>query len=394
MTTATLTSLLVIAAAVALAPAIADLLGRWAPVPVVVLEIALGIALGPALLGIVQVDDIVGAFAAFGLAMLFFLAGYEIDFARVRGGPLRRAAGSWAASLVIGVGIGAAMAATLSGGIVAALLIGLAFATTALGTVLPILRDTGLLPTPLGSSIMAVGAVGEFAPLVTVAILLSGDRPIFSTGMLGLLAVIALTAGTIAMRTTHARINRLIGSTLATSGQFAVRLSVLVVLAMVWLATELHLDLILGAFAAGIVMKLLLSRISPTEVRQVEAKLEGLGFGLVIPIFFVVTGVQFDLIALVASPTALALLPAALLTLLLVRGVPIAIAFRRQLAGRDLYALGLYGSTTLPLVVVITSLGVDNDYLSPAAAAGLIGAAVASVLLFPLIALRSRNGHA
>jgi Kef-type K+ transport system membrane component KefB len=388
VTAATLTSVLVIVGAVALAPAVADLLRRRLPIPTVVLEIALGILIGPAVLGIAQVDDLVGALAAFGLAMLFFLAGYEIDFARIRGGPLARAAGSWAASLLLGVGMGVALAAVLGGGWPAGFILGLALATTALGAILPILRDAGLLATPIGASIMAVGAVGEFAPLLAVAILLSGGRPVYSTAMLGLLAAVAVAAGAIAMRTTHARINRLIGSTLATSAQFAVRLSVLAVLAMVWLATELHLDLVLGAFAAGVVMKLVLARISPDEVRQVESKIEGLGFGFLIPFFFVVTGVQFDVAALLGSPTALVLVPAALLAFLLVRGVPVAIGFRRHFSGRQRLTLGLFGSTTLPLVVVITSLGVDNGHLSAATAAGLVGAAVASVLIFPLVALR------
>lgn len=388
--TGTLTSVVVIALAATLAPLVADQLSRWLAVPSTVLEIGLGILVGPAVLELARTDTVVDALAGFGLALLFFLAGYEIEFARIRGGPLARAFGSWLGSLLLGLAAGALLAALLGGGGTAALGLGLALATTALGTILPIVRDAGVLRTPLGAKIMAVGAVGEFGPIVTVAVLLSDDRPLHVTALLVGFAAVAVAAAALAMRAPSARVTRLLTTTLGTSAQFAVRLSILAVLAMVWLATELHLDLVLGAFAAGVVIRLVLGSISRHEAKVVESKLDGIGFGMLIPFFFVTTGVRFDLAALLGSPTALALVPLGLAGFLLVRGVPVAVAFGREPA-RQRRELGLYAATALPLVVVITEIGVANGWLTPAAAAGLVGAGMLSVLTFPLAAGRHRR---
>lgn len=383
-----LTSVLVIALVAALAPLVADRLGRWLLVPSTVLEIGLGILVGPAVLELVRTGPVVDAVASFGLVLLFFLAGYEIEFARIRGGPLRRALGSWAGSLLLGLAAGGLLAVLLGGGGQAALVLGLALATTALGTILPIVRDARLLPTRFGARLMAVGAVGEFGPIIMVALLLSGERPAHATAVLLAFGAVAVGAAAVAMRPRSELLSRMLTVTLGTSVQFAVRLSVLVVLAMVWLATELHLDLVLGAFAAGVVMKLVLASISRQEARVVESKLEGIGFGMLIPFFFVVTGVRFDLAGLLGSPAALALLPVGLVGFLLVRGVPVALAFRRELPRRELAGLALYAATALPLVVVVADIGVTNGWLSSATAAGLVGAAMLSVLTFPLAAQR------
>lgn len=391
MTGGTLGSIVVIVLVATLAPLVADRLHRWVAVPTTVLEIVFGILIGPSVLGLARIDTVIEAVANFGLAILFFLAGYEINFGRIRGRPLRGALGSWAASLLVGLAVGALLAGLLGGGTHAAFVLGLALATSALGTILPIIRDSGVLRTRLGAKIMAVGAVGEFAPIVTVAVLLSGDRPLQATVLLLVFVAVAVAAAGLAMRSPSARVTRLLTVTLGTSAQFAVRLSVLVILAMVWLATELHLDLVLGAFAAGVVIRLVLASISRHEAGVVESKLEGIGFGMLVPFFFVTTGVQFDLSALLGSPAALALVPVGLVAFLLVRGVPVVLVFRREPV-RSRLALGLYASTALPLVVVITNIGVSNGWLSSATAAGLVGAAMLSVLAFPLAAGRVRAG--
>jgi Kef-type K+ transport system membrane component KefB len=391
MTGGTLGSVVVIVLVATLAPLVADRLHRWVAVPTTVLEISFGILIGPSVLGLARTDTVIEAVANFGLAMLFFLAGYEINFGRIRGGPLRGALGSWAGSLLVGLAVGALLAALLGGGLRATFVLGLALATSALGTILPIIRDSGVLRTRLGAKIMAVGAVGEFAPIVAVAVLLSGDRPLHGTVLLLVFVAVAVAAAALAMRSPPARMTRLLTVTLGTSAQFAVRLSVLVILAMVWLATELHLDLVLGAFAAGVVIRLVLASISRHEAEVVESKLEGIGFGMLVPFFFVTTGVQFDLSALLGSPAALALVPVGLVAFLVVRGVPVALVFRREPA-RSRLALSLYASTALPLVVVITNIGVGNGWLSSATGAGLVGAAMLSVLAFPLAAGRVHAG--
>jgi Kef-type K+ transport system membrane component KefB len=391
---ASLGSIVVIALAAALAPLLADQLRPWLRVPVIVLEILLGILVGPAVFGLARSDALVEVISQFGLALLFFLAGYEISFAQIRGSPLTRAVASWVGSLVLGLAIAVVLTALLGGGGTATLGIGLALATTALGTILPVLRDTGVLDTSLGVKIMAVGAVGEFGPIVVVAIFLSDDRPLHATLLLVVFAAIAVTAAAVAMRPTPPRIIRLLTTTLGTSAQFAVRLSVLMVLIMVWLASELRLDLVLGAFTAGVVMKLVLASISRQEAHVVESKMDGIGYGFLVPFFFVTTGVRFDLAAFFADPAALALVPLGLLAFLLVRGVPVALTFRTQLPRAELAGLSLYAATALPMVVVVTSIGVDDGWLSSGRAAGLVGAAMLSVLVLPLLAQRLHRSAA
>lgn len=394
VTDATLISVVLIALAVALAPLVADRLSRWLPVPTTVLEIIFGVLLGPAVFGLVRSDAVVEALAAFGLAMLFFLAGYEINFSRIKGAPLARAFGSWGGSLLLGLALGGLLALLLGGGYRAAFVLGLALTTTALGTILPTVRDSGVLPTRLGAMIMAVGAVGEFAPIVVVAVLLGDGRPLPELAFLVLFVGSAMTAALLAMRRLPPRVVRLLAATLGTSAQFAVRLSVLTVLALVLLAVELHLDLALGAFAAGIVVKLVLTSISRREAEVVESKLEGLGFGVLVPFYFVATGIGFDLAGLLRSPAALALVPVGLAAFVLVRGVPVGLAYRRQLPWHELRGLCLYGATALPLVVVITGAGVSRGWLTSATAAGLVGAAMLSVLIFPPVAQLVVTGRA
>lgn len=166
MPTHSLSTLLLVALIAVLAPPLADLAGRRAPVPLVVFEIVLGILVGPDVLGWAHDDDYVHALSQFGLAMLFFMAGYEIDFARLRGGPLSRALLGWVMSVVIGVGIGLVLAPSAKSGVI----VGIALSTTALGTILPVLRDAGEVGTPLGTAVMAVGAVGEFAPIIAMTL--------------------------------------------------------------------------------------------------------------------------------------------------------------------------------------------------------------------------------
>ncbi|MFE6489728.1 cation:proton antiporter, partial [Streptomyces sp. NPDC057757] len=164
-------ALILIPAAAVAAPLLADRLLRWIAVPTVVFEIVLGVLIGPSVLDWAHVDDLVNALSQFGLAILMFLAGYEIDFAKLRGGPLKRAGTAWLVSLVLALGVGALVNRDPWDGAFA----GLVLTTTALGTILPILRDSGELPTPFGSLVMATGAVGEFGPIIAIAVLLSGN---------------------------------------------------------------------------------------------------------------------------------------------------------------------------------------------------------------------------
>ncbi|MFB7123697.1 cation:proton antiporter [Kitasatospora xanthocidica] len=382
-----LTLILIPAAAVA-APLLADRLLRWIAVPTVVFEIVLGVLIGPDVLGWAHVDGLVDALSQFGLAMLMFLAGYEIDFAKLRGGPLKRAGTAWLVSVAVGLGVGALVNRDPLDGAFA----GLVLTTTALGTILPILRDSGELPTPFGSLVMATGAVGEFGPIIAIAALLSGNSPARTAVILGAFAVITALAVFGARRPRPAWTTRLIERTLRTSGQFAIRAVILVLAAMVAAALWLDLDMLLGAFVAGIVSRLLLAGVRQAEEEVIEAKLEGIGFGFLVPVFFVVSGMNFDLDALLDDPGTLLLVPVFLLLFLAVRGLPAALLAPAGLGLRDRAALALYGATALPLVVVITTIEVDAGHLPSSTAAALVGAGMLSVLVFPLAAQRVRGG--
>ena len=376
-----------------LAVLVSDWAARWLPVPAVVLEILGGILVGPAVLGLAHDNEIVSAFSELGLTVLMFLAGYEIQMSRIAGAPLRSAGTGWAVSLAIGLGAGIAIVklARPEDDVSTGILIGLVFTTTALGTVLPILRDTGDLDTRFGTFMLSAGAVGEFGPILAIALLLSGQRPLHVAATLVAFVVIAALMLVLASRPRSPRLSRLLGHTLTTSGQLAVRVVMLVVILLAWTAGELGLDVLLGAFTAGLVARQFFSGQDEETQEQTLVRLEGIGFGFLVPIFFVVSGIRFELDALLSGGSALLLLPVSLVLFLIVRGVPTYAALRGSLSGRDRVGAGIYTATALPLVVVITAIGVERGELTEATAAALVGAGMVSVLVFPLAATRVRR---
>ncbi|WP_444962649.1 cation:proton antiporter [Nocardiopsis sp. M1B1] len=377
----TLGMLLLILVAAFLAPLVTDRLAAFVVIPSVVLEIVFGIVLGPSLLGLVRETETVAMLADLGLALLMFMAGYEVDFARIRGRPLRRAALAWLCSVALGLGAGWA----LFGASQTALVVGLALITTALGTVLPILRDSGGLEGAFGARFMASGTMGEFGPIVLITLLLSGYRPLEATLLLvGFLALAGLAAWR-ATRPPSERLTRLIRATLGSSTQVAVRLCILVIVLFVWLAASLRLDALLGAFAAGIIVRLMFTTNHPGAVERVESKMDAVGFGFLIPVFFVVTGVRFDLSALLADPVALLLVPLLLAAFLVVRGGPEYLLSRGDVPERQRLPLVLFSATALPLIAVLSEIGTETGALDGASAAALLGAGMLSVLVLPQV---------
>lgn len=389
MTMEALAMLAVIIAAAFAAPFLADRVSRTVAVPPVVVEVVLGILVGPAVLDLVSEIDVVAALSDLGLAFLMFLAGYEIEFGRIRGGPLRRAISGWLMSLALGITAG-----LLIGGPTAGLVIGLALTTTALGTILPIVRDSGDVSTPFGDRVLAVGATGEFGPIVAIAFVLSTERPAHTLAVLAGFALLAFAGAALARRPRNPRLGRMVTATLGTSAQVGVRLCVLVVIAMFAFAEWLGLDPVLGAFTAGILVHLFLDAGDAHDAEIVHSRLEGIGFGFFIPIFFVVSGAQLDLESLLSDPGMLALVPIFAALLLAVRGIPTLVSHIGVSNRNDQFALALFASTGLPLIVVITNLGVDGGLLRPATAAALVGAGIISLLVFPTTALRLRQRSA
>jgi Kef-type K+ transport system membrane component KefB len=381
-------SFLVIVVVAAVAALLAALVSRRLPLPVVVVEIVLGVVVGPDVLGLAEPDHFIEFFSNLGLGMLFYFAGYEIDFARVRGAPLRLAVLGWLFSLVLAYLVGGLL--SLAGLVLSLVFTGSAIATTAIGTLIPLLRDAGELRTGFGTLLLAAGAVGEFGPILLVTLVLSTRNPLSSAAILVLFVAVAVLAAVFAIRSVG-RGFEVLDRTLEGSGQLAVRLSVVMVFALVGLAAELGLDLLLGGFVAGIITR---AALSGREVERLESKLVAVGYGFFIPFFFVVSGLKFDLDALLGSTRALLELPLFLALMLLVRGLPALLLYRDALSPRDRAALAFFSATELPLVVAITTLAVEGGHMRGSTAASLVGAAILSTLLFPLAGLRLRAGGA
>ena len=379
MTETEIASLVLVLAASSLGAILARLHTRLV-LPTVVVEIVLGIIIGPEVLSIAEVDGVIAALANFGLGMLFFFAGLEVIEQRVARGSLVLGTIGWVASLAIALLLGVVLHGA---GLDAEWwLIAVALTTTSLGTLVPILRDAGVLPTPLGSAVLGTAVAAEFWPIVVISIFLTGAYGAVTETLLliGFGGLVALAAAA-ALRARPPRLVRILRDTIHTTGQTAVRLSLLLLAALVLLAEEVGFDFVLGAFAAGLIVGLTLD---PPEGEPVRMRLEGVGFGFLIPIYFVVTGMTFDIDSLL-SPAGLSLAALFVVLLAVVRGTP-SFLWLRELGGRRTLSLALFGATGLPLIVAIVGIGMDRGAISADVGASLIGAGMVSVLVFPLLA--------
>jgi Kef-type K+ transport system membrane component KefB len=378
-------SFLVIVSAAAVAAIISAFVAPRLVLPVVVVELLLGILIGPQIAGLAQVDAATSFFSNLGLGMLFFFAGYEIDFQRIKGRPLALGAGGWIVSLALAYGLAGLL---FVGNVVDSdLYTGSAIATTAIGTLIPILHDSGELRTRFGTLLLGAGAMGEFGPILLISLVLTSRHPAHEALILIAFVALAVFTGLVAVRSTPrgwAALER----TFESSSQLAVRLAVVLIFGLVALATELGLDLLLGGFVAGMITRLALRG---RDVAIFESKLTAIGYGFLIPFFFVVSGMGFDAKGLVTSPGALAKLPLFAAMFLVVRGVPALLFYRRELGLRDRFALGFFCATELPLVVAITTIARAHHDMRATTATALVGAAIISTLLYPLIALRLRR---
>lgn len=361
-------------------PLLARAVSRWVRVPIVVFELVIGIILGPAVLGWAGPSDTVNMLSSFGLAMLFFMAGSEIDLTSLRGRTGRRAAGGWVVSLILGIAIGWLIAPGEG-----AVVVGVALCSTALGALLPILRDEGELHTPFGRSISAVGAVGEFGPLIAISLFLGGRNIGFSSVVLLIFVACAALAIWWAFKGPQGGMHRAVNASLHTSGQFAVRFVAFTLAVLVSISIVLGLDMLLGAFTAGVVWRLIMRDAKERDREAVESKIEGIAFGFLVPIFFIYTGITFDLQSLLDSPVLFLVLPVVLLLLLVVRGIPASFAAPAGASRRDRLAVAFFGSTALPIVVAVTSIGVDEELIPSSVASLLVGAGMLSVLLYPIL---------
>jgi Kef-type K+ transport system membrane component KefB len=389
MTTAAVGTLVLIAIAAVLAPILSELSGRLA-IPEIVIQIVLGILIGPYVLNLAHLDSVVTGLSDLGLTFLIFLAGYELDLDKIRGRPLKLAAAGWGVSLVIGL---AAAFALVSAGLARdTVVVGLAITTTALGTLVPILRDAGVWNTRFGAFVAAIGTVGEFGPIVAVALLLTKKEAVLTSLLLVVFIAVAVITVLVAARAQPPRLVSLLNKHLESSAQLPVRVSLLLIVLLVLLAETLGLDVLLGAFAAGIVVRLFSAS---SESEAIRAKLEAIGFGFLIPIFFVVSGIDFDLHVFIHHPASLWRVPVFLGLMLLARGAPVYLLYRDAAPRSQRFPMAMFSATGLPLIVVITSIALAEGRMLQVNAASLVAAGMLSVMLFPaigLVRLRKSDG--
>ena len=368
-----------------LATTLGAVLSRWHirfVLPTVVVEIVLGILIGPEALGIAHVNVYITFLSQFGLALLFFFAGLEVVEHHVQPEALRRGTIGWGMSIAIGLAVGLVLQE--SGVDVEWWLLAVALATTALGTLVPILSDAQLLPTPLGRAVLGTGVAGEFWPIIFISVFLTSVYGAL-TEVLLLVGFGAIVAGAarIALQARPPRLLRILQDTLHTTGQVGVRASIFLLALLVFVAADAGFEFVLGAFAAGLVVGLALDS---EEGRLVRLRLEGIGFGFLVPVYFVVTGMNFDLDSLLTAE-GLALAALFLALLLVTRGAS-ALLWLRELGSRSTASLALFAATGLPLIVAIVGIGTSRGAISKSVGASLIGAGMVSVLVYPLLAMR------
>lgn len=374
---------LLIICALALAAPIVVMRAPRLGIPIVVVELVIGIVIGSQGLGIATEDDVVALFAQFGLAMLFFLAGFEIDFDEVKGRPLRLAVWGFLASFALAVAIGFTLYEV--GYIESGILVATTLCATALGTIAPILRDSGLGATRTGAYIVGAGVAGEFGVIVLMSLLFGGEGGLTAALLLVAFTVITVAAGYVATKAHTPRWIELTRQSLETSAQVPIRLALVTLVGLMFLTEDFGIDVILGAFAAGIVFRLAVHR---DQSATVQSKLDGIGFGFFIPVFFITSGMDFDLSALFGSASSALRLPVFFALLLVVRGLPVLVLYRKDLSSAARRVVALFAATSLPLIIALTQIGLENGTMRADTAAALVAAGVLSVLINPLAALR------
>src|SRR5256884_6492200 len=352
----------------------------------VVLEIMAGILIGPSVLGWVKVDLPISILSVLGLAFLLFLSGLEVDLQRLRGRLLTYVGLAFLASsglaLLVGYGLYAA------GQVMSPLLIAIILVATALGVVVPVLEDAGESSTDFGQLAIAGAMFAEFGSIILLSLFFSREATGTATKLV-LLGGFALLAAGFAFVILRLERSKRIAAVLLrlqdTTAQIRVRGAFMLLVAFVALASVLGLETILGAFVAGVILRLIDGDRMMTHP-QFRLKLEAIGFGVFIPVFFVTSGILFDLPALFSSPATLLRVPVFLVALLLVRGVP-ALLYRPLIGSRRSVVAGLLQATSLSFIVAASQIGLELGLITKATGAALIAAGLLSVLIFPLLSL-------
>lgn len=357
-------------------------------VPDVVWLLVLGVVIGPNVLDLAHRTEAVDFLRELGMGFLFLLAGMEINRKDLRGPQGKHGALTWLICAALGIGAGLLLT---DGNLQAAVVVAIACTSTALGTLLPILKDAGVLQAPLGRATLVHGAWGELLPIVTMSLLLSTRGTGASALILIAFAVLSMVLVFVPGRFFKKRdvIGRALVNASNTTMQTTLRFTVLVLISLMLLTAVLELDVALGAFTAGLLLNVLFAGVNPTTGQEVMHKIEIVGFSFLIPVFFVTSGMSIDIMAVLKDwPTLLGFV----LMIFVVRGLVVFLRerFTQTHSGltdvREKAALGLYAATGLPIIVAVTQIAESSGLISPSKASLMVTGGAITVLLFPLLA--------
>lgn len=382
--TSELISLFVIVLIAALCPIVAKLVPNKL-VPETVFLLVAGALLGPYMADVIILSDSVDMLSELGMAFLFLLAGYEIEPKNITGPQGKRGLVTWLVTIALAFLVVRFLTDFSVSGI-DGIAVAIALTTTALGALMPILKERGLLGSELGDSVLAYGTWGELGPIFAMALLLSSRHTWQTFLILVAFVALAVVVAVIPARAKKAgtRLYRFMQANADSTSQTMMRATVLLLVGLVTVSAVFELDVVLGAFAAGFVLR----HVLPEGDESLELKLEGIGYGFLIPVFFIVSGAKIDLTAVAAQPVMLVAFIAALL---LIRMVPIAVSLSTSSATRSMpwhnrLSVAFYCTTALPLIVAVTSMATKAGAMPASTASVLVAAGAVTVFLMPLLA--------
>jgi len=367
------------------APLVVELLPALR-MPAVVLEIVGGIIIGPQVLGIAEFDTHVHLMSSIGLAFLLFLAGLEVDFDSLRGPLAALAIRAFALSLALGIAVGYIL--QVLGADEDPLLLAIILVATSLGVLVPVLKDAGEIETEFGQLLFIAGTIAEFGSILLLSLFFSKESksPESSLVLLGGFGLLIAGASFMVGRAWHSRwLAREMVRLEESSSQLRVRAAICVMFVFVALANHLAFEAILGSFIAGALIRVL-DRADAVASIQLRSKLEAIGFGFVVPFFFVATGMRLDVDALFSSWGAGKEVLFFFVGLLVVRGLP-AVLYRARFGSRRSYVAGLMQATSLTFVVVAAHVGRQLGKIDRPTEAALVMAGLLPVVVFPAVAL-------
>lgn len=352
-------------------------------IPSVTLELVAGIIVGPALLGWIEPGPVVTVMAAIGVAFLLFLAGLELDIQVLKGAPLKRGSLNFMVSFALALALMLPLGAT--GIILSPLLVAIALSATSIGILVPVLRDTGHLDTPVGHFTLSGASVAEVGTIGLLGVFFAGkgSSSAFSAVLLVVVVILAVLLLVVLRYTMHWTPGRRIFDKLEeSSAPVRVRFAVMILLGAAALATYFGFEGILGTFVAGAVVAIVIRGDRHEEV--IRSKVKVIGFGMFIPTFFVTSGLRFDL-ERIDEWTEVGRAALFFVALIVIRTVP-AVLYRPFLTWRECLASGLLQSTNLSFIVVAVTVGTELGQLREINGSALIVAGLVSAVVLPAVA--------